>query len=74
MIQKQQRLIRDYRHLGGGIYEMRFFTGPGYRVSASMQEGHILLLLAGGTKKHQSRDIAEARALAKEFANATDST
>jgi putative addiction module killer protein len=46
---------------------MRIHTGPGYRVYF-MQKGHvILLLLCGGAKSSQTRDIARAKKMAQEL-------
>ena len=66
-IQIQQKMVGDTRYVGDGVFEMRFFTGPGYRIYATKRHGHLLLLLAGGTKGSQARDIAEAKRLAKEL-------
>ncbi|MCI1983421.1 MAG: type II toxin-antitoxin system RelE/ParE family toxin [Bifidobacteriaceae bacterium] len=61
----EKRIIGDTRSLGGGILELRFFTGPGYRIYATRRHGY-LLLLTGGTKASQRRDITIVRQLAKE--------
>ena len=54
----------DYRALKGGIVELKIDTGPGYRVYY-VQRGSVLLLLAGGDKSSQTKDIARATRLAK---------
>lgn len=51
----------DAKYVGGGVYEARFFMGPGYRLYYGMIGNTVLLLLAGGDKGSQRRDIARAR-------------
>lgn len=46
---------------------MRIDYGPGYRVYYTERNGLIILLLAGGDKSTQERDIVKARKLAKEL-------
>ncbi len=56
----------DVAHVGEGVSELRIHYGPGYRVYF-VQRGEVLVvLLCGGDKSTQRRDIAEARRLAKE--------
>ncbi|MBO5996227.1 MAG: type II toxin-antitoxin system RelE/ParE family toxin [Acetobacter sp.] len=57
----------DHKFLGGGISELRIDYGPGYRVYYTERSGMIILLLAGGDKSTQERDIAKARQLAQEW-------
>ena len=51
----------DCRHLGDGVYELRIHYGPGYRVYFGEFEDVIVILLCGGTKRSQSRDIERAK-------------
>ncbi|MBC5583701.1 type II toxin-antitoxin system RelE/ParE family toxin [Eggerthella sp. NSJ-70] len=60
-------LMGDCKAIGGGLVEMRFDTGPGYRVYVSLENGTLLLLLVGGDKSSQVADIAKARKLLKEW-------
>ena len=56
----------DVRSVGEGISEMRIDCGPGYRVYF-MQRGIKLVLLYGGIKSTQSRDIRRAKAIAAQW-------
>ena len=55
----------DVRPVGEGVSEMRIHYGPGYRVYYKHVGKHIIVLLAGGDKKSQSRDIHKALFLAR---------
>jgi putative addiction module killer protein len=57
----------DVRPVGEGVSEMRIDYGPGYRVYFIQPEGTIVLLLCGGDKSKQARDIAKAKRLAKDY-------
>lgn len=50
----------DYRHIRGGLFEMRLHFGPGYRVYFGYDGSEIVLLLLGGDKSSQGRDIIKA--------------
>ncbi len=54
-----------YRALSDGICELKIDFGPGYRVYYTERGGTLIVLLAGGDKSTQSRDIKTATALAK---------
>ncbi|MGB6230111.1 MAG: type II toxin-antitoxin system RelE/ParE family toxin [Litorimonas sp.] len=55
----------DWKSVGGGVFELRLDFGPGYRVYyAKRMDGTVVLLLGGGTKRRQDKDIATARQLA----------
>ena len=51
----------DAKSLGGGIYELRITEGKAYRIYYARDGGEIVLLLCGGNKLGQSKDIKQAR-------------
>jgi putative addiction module killer protein len=55
----------DVKAVGEGVSEMRIDYGPGYRVYFVRRGTALVVLLAGGDKGTQNRDIAAARKLAK---------
>lgn len=55
----------DAKSVGGGIFELRFFIGPGYRVYYTIRDNKIIFLLCGGDKSRQAKDIKEARQIAE---------
>lgn len=55
----------DVRPVGEGVSELRIDYGPGYRVYFTMQGRATVVLLAGGDKRRQSRDIDIALGLAR---------
>jgi putative addiction module killer protein len=57
----------QHRVLAGGISELKVDSGPGYRVYYAVRDTRLLLLLIGGDKSSQAKDIVKARRLAKEF-------
>ncbi len=54
----------DVKPVGEGISELRIDYGPGYRVYYKKQGGKVIILLAGGDKRSQSKDIKTALTLA----------
>ncbi len=50
----------DSKPVGKGVRELRIDFGPGYRVYYGIDEGRIILLLGGGTKRGQSQDIRKS--------------
>ncbi|MBZ5760048.1 MULTISPECIES: type II toxin-antitoxin system RelE/ParE family toxin [Rhizobium] len=57
----------DIKPVGEGVSEMRIPHGPGYRLYFTRSGETIVILLCGGDKSSQARDIAIARQLAKEI-------
>ena len=57
----------DSKSLGGSLYELRIHTGPGYRIYYARQREQMVILLCGGDKSKQRRDINRARALLHEL-------
>ena len=67
-----QRILRiedgnfgDYKKLSDEIFELRFSFGKGYRVYYTVTNSTIILLLNGGDKSKQSKDIENAKELLK---------
>ncbi len=54
-----------HRHLTNGVSELKIDVGPGYRVYYLKRGNELIVLLAGGDKSTQPRDIKEAVALAR---------
>lgn len=59
----------DQCYLGGGLYELREHTGPGYRIYFTFRSKRLILLLAGGDKDSQERDINLARSMIERLEN-----
>jgi putative addiction module killer protein len=57
----------DCKSVGGGVFELRIALGPGLRVYYGLQGRQIVILLGGGDKRSQSRDIRRAQQLWQEF-------
>lgn len=58
-------LFGDAKALGGGVNELRVHVGPGHRIYFTQRESQVIILLCGGDKSSQTRDIALARKLAE---------
>lgn len=58
--------MSDFKSLGEGLFELRIDTGPGYRVYFSHEDPKKLLLL-GGVKKTQQKDIMKAKDYLEEY-------
>jgi len=58
--------VGDAKSVGDGVSELRIHYGPGYRVYFQRRGEIIVVLLCGGDKSTQAKDIAKAKILAKE--------
>ena len=58
--------VGDSKSVGDGVQELRLHFGPGYRVYYIWRDGVLIILLNGGDKSSQARDIAKAKQLAKD--------
>lgn len=56
----------DTKSVGEGVQELRLHFGSGYRIYYVWRDGVLIILLNGGDKSSQARDIAKAKQLAKE--------
>jgi len=65
MTKMEMGLLGDYKSIGDGISEIRIDYGLGYRLYFTKKNNVIIVLLIGGDKSTQSRDIAKAKMLLK---------
>ena len=59
--------LGDVKPVGEGVWEMREFFGPGWRMYYLQRGDVLIVMLGGGNKSTQSADIAKAIAMAKEL-------
>jgi putative addiction module killer protein len=64
VIRMQSGLPGDVKAVGEGVMEARVHVGPGYRLYYLQRGSELILLLCGGDKSSQGRDIAAAKRLA----------
>jgi putative addiction module killer protein len=57
----------DWRAVGNGVSELRVDYGPGYRVYFAQQGATVVILLCGGDKRAQAKDIEQAHAYWKDY-------
>jgi putative addiction module killer protein len=57
----------DFKSLGDELFELRIFTGSGYRIYFVHVGEELIVLLVGGDKSTQQRDIKLAKKIAQEF-------
>lgn len=75
VLMRVDRLIHgnpgDHRNLSEGVSELKIDVGPGYRVYFARRGDQLLLLLGGGSKATQTKDIAKALDLNRSFEDQT---
>jgi putative addiction module killer protein len=59
--------LGDYKPVGDGVFEMRIDYGPGYRVYFLISNRIVVILLTGGDKSSQVKDIKKAKKIAAEI-------
>jgi putative addiction module killer protein len=57
----EQGNFGSHRSVGQGVWELKVPVGPGYRVYYALEGSEIILLLLGGDKSTQTKDIAQAK-------------
>jgi len=60
-------LLGDWKSLGKGVCELRIDYGPGYRVYYAQDGATLIILLCGGDKRSQAKDIERAHAYWKDY-------
>lgn len=63
----EQGHFGDVESVGDGVNELRLFYGPGYRIYFTRRSSVVVILLTGGSKSSQSKDIAKAKELAQQL-------
>jgi putative addiction module killer protein len=59
--------LGHWKSIGEGVCELKFDSGPGYRVYFGQIDSTVVVLLCGGDKKTQKKDISEAKKLWQDF-------
>ncbi len=59
--------LGDWKAVGEGVFELRIDFGPGYRMYFGQEGASVIILVNGGNKSSQDRDIKTARALWAEY-------
>ena len=59
--------LGDWKPIEGPLFEMRVNVGPGYRMYCARRDGVLIVMLAGGAKTSQTRDIARAKQMLKDL-------
>lgn len=60
-------LLGDVKPVGDGVYELRIDFGPGYRLYFTKRGQQLIILLIGGDKSSQQRDILKAKEMAAQI-------
>ncbi len=67
LVRMEQGNLSNTRRVGSGVFECRINFGPGYRVYFGKDGDTLIILLGGGTKKRQQKDIQDARTIWEEY-------
>lgn len=59
--------LGDHKSVDTDVWEMRLPIGPGYRLYFTQRNNSLIILLVGGRKSNQQKDIVRAKKLAKEY-------
>jgi putative addiction module killer protein len=59
--------LGDVHPVGHGLSELRIHYGPGYRLYCMQRGMHVMVMLCGGDKSSQPRDIEQAKIIAKDW-------
>lgn len=60
-------MVGDVKSVGDGVHELRIHAGPGYRVYFLKRGVEVMLLVIGGDKTSQRKDIEKAKKIAAEL-------
>lgn len=63
ILRVRQGNFGDHHGVGGGVQELRIHLGPGFRVYYGLHGNEVVILLGGGSKRTQEKDIEEAISL-----------
>jgi putative addiction module killer protein len=67
IVRMEQGNLSNSKGIGEGVFECRIDFGPGYRIYFGKDGDTLVILLGGGTKKRQQKDIVSAKVLWKEY-------
>lgn len=67
LLRMEQGHYGDVKSVGEGVKELRFFFGPGYRIYFGEDGDTLVILLCGGDKDSQSRDVEQAQHYWQEY-------
>jgi putative addiction module killer protein len=69
LVRMEMGNLSNLKSVGLGVLEYRIDWGPGYRIYFGRQGDELVILLAGGTKQRQQRDISDAARRWQEYKN-----
>lgn len=67
LLRIRRGLFGDRVSVGDTVSELRIHYGPGYRVYFTLRGRHVVILLVGGTKRTQAKDIRRAKIMAQQL-------